>query len=417
MGPIALFDKSFLQSLSVDESVWFDLFFIANVCPLFYAETLADLEKAVREGRTPEDEVGIIADKFPEMHGAPSPHHTQLCAADLLGQRVPMTGQIPLAGGREVMAGEKKGVVFEQSPEAKAFARWTRREFLEIERSFARTWREDLASVDLAAGSRYFKALGLDHHECKTLEQAKAVAESVVLENDKPYDRMHLALTLLNIHWSLHEQIKERWRAPVCPALATYAPYASHVLTVEVFSQLALRARLISTERASNRVDVAYLFYLPFCMLFVSSDRLHQNCARHFLREDQEFVWGLDLKEDLRKLNRHFAQLPDSVKGQGVLSFAAGPPKEGDFLVTRLWDRFLPTWRDRDRTESDRYSDTQLLEDLRSLSKAPPLPPGHAPLNSQEVDMIQIERRVRRRKGSWYQVPKDIKTDHSDFAG
>ena len=67
MGPIALFDKSFLQSLSLDESVWFAHFFMPVVCPLFYVETLADLEKAVRAGRTPEQEVGIIARKFPEV--------------------------------------------------------------------------------------------------------------------------------------------------------------------------------------------------------------------------------------------------------------------------------------------------------------------------------------------------------------
>lgn len=67
MGPITLFDKSFLQSLSVDESVWFDHFFTTNICPLFYVETLADLHKEVRPGRTPEQEVGIIADKFPEV--------------------------------------------------------------------------------------------------------------------------------------------------------------------------------------------------------------------------------------------------------------------------------------------------------------------------------------------------------------
>ncbi len=54
MGPTVLFDKSFLQSLTVDESVIFDHFFIAVICPLFYVETLADFEKAVRQGRTPE---------------------------------------------------------------------------------------------------------------------------------------------------------------------------------------------------------------------------------------------------------------------------------------------------------------------------------------------------------------------------
>ncbi len=50
MGPSALFDKSFLQSLSVDESVWFDHFFSANISPLFYIETLADLDKEMSRG-------------------------------------------------------------------------------------------------------------------------------------------------------------------------------------------------------------------------------------------------------------------------------------------------------------------------------------------------------------------------------
>ena len=45
VGPIALFDKSFLQSLSLDESVWFDHFFLPVVSPLFFVETLADLTK------------------------------------------------------------------------------------------------------------------------------------------------------------------------------------------------------------------------------------------------------------------------------------------------------------------------------------------------------------------------------------
>ena len=41
MGPITIFDKSALQALNMDEAVWFDAFFLANVVPLFYVETLA----------------------------------------------------------------------------------------------------------------------------------------------------------------------------------------------------------------------------------------------------------------------------------------------------------------------------------------------------------------------------------------
>src|SRR5580692_10986483 len=117
MGPTILFDKSFLQSLSVDESVFFDNFFIPAICPLFYVETLADLEKAVRQGRTPEDEVGIIATKVPEMSSRPLAHHRRLALGNLVGQSVPMDGRIITPGGVPVRFEGKKGVRFEVPPE------------------------------------------------------------------------------------------------------------------------------------------------------------------------------------------------------------------------------------------------------------------------------------------------------------
>jgi hypothetical protein len=54
LGPILIFDKSFLQSLNVDEAVWLDNFFLTVITPLFFVETLADLEKEFHRGRTPE---------------------------------------------------------------------------------------------------------------------------------------------------------------------------------------------------------------------------------------------------------------------------------------------------------------------------------------------------------------------------
>jgi hypothetical protein len=65
MGPITIFDKSALQALSIDETVWLEAYFLTNVTPLFYVETLADLEKAVAEGRTSEKVVASLAEKTP----------------------------------------------------------------------------------------------------------------------------------------------------------------------------------------------------------------------------------------------------------------------------------------------------------------------------------------------------------------
>ncbi len=78
MGPISLFDKSFLHSLHINDSVWFDNFYSANISPLFYIETLADLDKEMKGGKTAEQVVGIIASKTPERKGSPNVHHMDL---------------------------------------------------------------------------------------------------------------------------------------------------------------------------------------------------------------------------------------------------------------------------------------------------------------------------------------------------
>lgn len=408
MGPITLFDKSFLQSLSVDESVWFDHFFLTNVCPLFYVETLADLEKSVREGRTPEDEVRVIADKFPDMHGSPSVYHTTACIADLLGEEVPMTGQIPLARGRPVKAGGKTGWVVESSREAEAFSRWQNRQFLEVERRSAQAWRAALSPADPEEVARALEVSAIHAESCKSLEAAKAMAEAVVSSPGDPCRPMAMALALLRVPPEYHNRIIQGWETANRPQLTEYAPYAAYALTVELFSQITLAARLISSQRPSSRVDIAYLFYLPFCMVFVSSDRLHRRCAPLFLRDDQQFVWGQDLKEALRELNDHYSGLPASTKATGVMSFARYPPDQAASLVRQLWDRHLPGWRDaQERSRSATpLTDSELVEKAKRMADAPALAPDQ--VDFDVPDAFTVQRRVRRRKGSWYQVPKDL---------
>ena len=53
MGPITLFDKSFLEMLNVDQAVLFDALYSSVIAPIFYTEVLADLEKMVPGSRTP----------------------------------------------------------------------------------------------------------------------------------------------------------------------------------------------------------------------------------------------------------------------------------------------------------------------------------------------------------------------------
>lgn len=412
MGPITLFDKSFLQSLSVDESVWFDHFFYAVICPVFYVETLADLEKAVRQGRTPEQEVGYIADKTPEFHGGPCNYHGTLCLANLMGHNVPMDGRIPLGGGRLVKTDEgKSGAVFEPSPEAQALSRWQDGKFLEVERGFAKVWRTSLGNLDLLAVASGIRAMGIDRKTCKSLDQAKEMADAII-SSAGPSNIIKLASIFLGFSLKVEKSILEEWAKADYSPLPVYAPYAAHVLSMEVFFQIALGSNQISSQRLSNRTDIAYLFYLPFCTIFVSSDKLHRRCAPLFLRADQEFVWGEDLQADLKQLNEHYSNLPDAEKEKGITRFASTPPQEDDFLVGRLWDSHLRPWRDGKPYSPDimnSEAEKRLVEYIEKEAEARSLSPEEIDFDPTNTDFLTIKRKVQPRKGSWWQLPKDLK--------
>ena len=183
--------------------------------------------------------------------------------------------------------------------------------------------------------------------------------------------------------------------------MADFAPYAAYVLTVELFLQIALAAKLISSERPSSRIDIGYLFYLPFCMMFVSSDRLHRRCAAMFLREDQRFVWGPELKKGLGDVNTYYLQLPESTRGKGVFSFAGDPPETGNRIVVRLWDQFIPKWRERQDPSIAPVPDFDIKEEIKRMEAAPTLPPDREELDRADMDQVVIKRDVRKKRGSW----------------
>lgn len=414
MGPITLFDKSFLQALSVDEAVWFDHFFSAVIAPLFYVETLADLEKEM-ERRSPEREVAIIASKFPEWSGAPNVFHGTLAVKELLGYQVVMDGRPIVPGGRPVVRDGKRGVNFDESPESEAFSRWQKGAFREIERGVAKGWRAMIRELDLPAMAKNLRAIGIDHTRCKSLEQARDQAKSVVNTAGHHFDTAALIFGLLQVPPPLQPQIVGRWNIAGFPPLARYAPYTAHLLSVELFFQLALGAGLISEHNPTNRIDVAYLNYLPFCHMFVSGDNLHRRTAPLFLRPDQEFVWAHDLKADLARINRHFLSLPEDQRKLGISRFARTPPKVEGAMVRALRAKFLVANYDdmletRPPRPENNERDKALIEEMRKWTKAPTPPAmGSEQVPGDELHTLTMQRMVRRVRGSWVQIPPDVK--------
>lgn len=284
IGPILIFDKSLLESLSPDESVWLGQFYRVNVTPLFFVETLADLTKGRTDGRTPEQVVSRLAEKTSVMSADANMHHNTLCTADLLGHEVKMTNFVVLGGGRSVQHKGTKGVIFDQSAESKALERWRRGEFQELEREHAKAWRDSLAQIDLTRAVKAAEPLLTSKARPKQLAEVKQLADVILADAQKAEAVLGVALAQLNVPYEAWPKIFDRWKQLGGPVLPAFAPYAAHVMCVDLFFTAALMYGLIGAERASNKIDMNYLYYLPFCMAFASKDKLHAKTVKHFLK-------------------------------------------------------------------------------------------------------------------------------------
>ena len=94
--------------------------------------------------------------------------------------------------------------------------------------------------------------------------EAKSLAERFILGERNRFDALRSALEILGVPKQLWKEIIGRWKSAGGPPLYEFAPYAAHVFKVDMFFVIALAAGLIpKPTRPSNRVDIAYLYYLP----------------------------------------------------------------------------------------------------------------------------------------------------------
>ena len=406
-GPILIFDKSALQALSVDESNWLDHFFLTNITPLFLTETLADLEKQVHDGRTPEQVVGNLAFKTPDMSSTACAHHRLLVSSVLAARDLPMDGRIPRNAGQVVNLDGKAGIFFSQSPEEEALNRWHKGEFLDVERQFAKKWRRDLAAHDYDEVYSEFQKW---FHIGKPRDEAevKKLAEAYI-DGSPTGPSLFFGMSLLGVSDEAQQIVIKRWTDSGKPPLNQFAPYFRHVYLVDLFFYIAIAADVISRVRPSNKIDLAYLYYLPFCHVFTSRDKLHKRTVPLFLRDDQSFIDGDELKTDLGKLDAHYSKLPQEVKAGGFHKFAKHPPLDDPFLVTRLWDKHLPAWRDiaANYKPSDPAEQKKIIEEMNHIEQAAKVSDPQAELSTEETEFMEIVRSPLRVKGKWVRFPPE----------
>ena len=305
-------------------------YYSLNIVPILLLEILGDLNKPTTDS-FPQNAVANLANKALPASVSINVYYRNLLLASLLGQDIPLRGVPVLTGGKHVVdASGKPGIIFEESPEERALARWREGDFKTVEPILADRWRTSTRAFDLELFQKHLKQSLGKLPSVFDLKSLKNSLDSMLVATDHQGELLKLLIMEFGFPIEAAQAIFYRWETAGCNDLTTFAPYGAYCLLLDLFFKFALVHNLIGTKR-TNMVDIEYLYYLPFCMVFCSGDNFHSDLVPLFLRDNQRFVQRDDMKKDL-------GMIGEQTKGKRLDSFTG----EGqNSLTAKLWRELM----------------------------------------------------------------------------
>lgn len=297
MGPNTFFDKSAVQILGRQHPYTFGAV-NEGITPILLMEILADLSKDISNAQ---GRVAALARDFGGCGGVINVDWKLACFNSLTGEEPPMTGQFLLDYGENVVEPDgSSAILIEPTDGNISILRWARQHFFEDEQAFAAQFRKEAEAFEMGMLRGRLSQLGLPL--VTSIERIPVVADDI-LDDETRY--------LVLLDW-LCDQLrpfgrkiglpavrlaaKIRWQQEGRQHMRDFAPYAHHC--ARTLLMLVVGEKVLS-QRPTNRLDLEYLLYLPFCELFVSQDTLHKQLVPFLIRKYQSFMWADDFKAQL----------------------------------------------------------------------------------------------------------------------
>jgi len=346
MGPILSFDKSFLEMLSHEEVDELDLQFKLFMTPILVSEIQADLKHpAPREGRLPEDLVKTLARKLVSNHGWMQMHFRALGLGEItrqLAMPVTMDGQVIVdaAAPNVLRTKDGDGIIYDGRQDWAMWKAWADGNFTEADEIFAAHWREQTATIDLEGITAEWKAFCEEHMQgVRSIEEVINRVDALIARPDQQLSFLGMVYHFLEAPPAAQLMSSLLMAAGRLTDVRSWAPYATSVARLGMVFCCCLTLRYI-TWRPTNVLDLQYLFYAPFGMVFVSHDKLHQQLWPAATTA-AEFVWGAELKADLKwYVAARKAAKDEREGGQPWKSYTEGFTPENS-VIARLHAKFL----------------------------------------------------------------------------
>jgi len=361
-----LFDKSTFQSLNQDEIFFLRTYYFPVISHILIIEILADLKKSGNK-TTDTDRVKELSNKLLQLNPIYSGSYYQLMEMSLMGYPVEMRGRPNVPGGKQVVDPDgKKGIEFSQPVEEQILQRWRDGKFEEAEKISADSWRDSIKDNVIRPDSLPRPDF---LNKLKNQDDILSHIDSYLKLPQAQTEILQNILAVFAFPQEIATQVFYRYEQAKPIQISEFAPYAFFCYRIFMLFQLSTY-RGLTTPRKTDIIDLQYLYYLPFVTIFTSHDRFHKTFAPLFLRDDQQFILGNDLKSDLQSIVKLRDAVPEKERDEWMEKHKNFPPEQPDSFSYRTWkEGATPNYKDWTEEPHTRTpeEDKELLERLKRM--------------------------------------------------
>jgi hypothetical protein len=365
IGPLLIFDKSFLEMLNPDEVSELSVHFKFVGTPTLIGEIIADLKLDPSERRVPSDVVRALSRKMRKVHGLQPANYRKLALANIYAHEISMIGQVPVdeSAPNVHVTEDRLGIFYDSTLEQALWARWADGDFGTEDELTATTWRNGIEQIDLEKVAALWKPFTSRHFSLAKNQGELISAIDVFLGDPTPAvqrEIVNMTLDLLKASPQDRLVVHVLMSSDAMRSLLEFAPYAASIIRLFLAFVCGL-ARGFIGPRATNYIDLQYLYYSPFCMVFVSNDKFHREmwpatAGRH------SFLWGQDVKDDLRRRM--------AIREQG--NDSAEQTSTTPSVIAEMWHIYMRATDkspQRERAKTFEELDPEIQKQFRDASK------------------------------------------------
>ena len=363
MGPTIILDKSAVEAIGDRALHVQSEYFYTVITPILVWEICGDIEKA-RAGKCDRAKVRALAKKANPFDSIVTTEWRKLCVGELSGYRLDNFGrrQAMIDGVHKVpLPSGGHGLVIDQQPEADALLRWAYGDWTESDTEYSRVWRRASRGFDFDRIKRRYGPA----RQSESDDDLRMNVDKMLGDPSLQYHLINLLVEEITSNPEERSRLLKRWKGTQSLAWQADAAFSRHCIRTFLTFYIGVGSGRIGTK-ATNRVDVEYLLYLPFANIFVSGDEgTHGRLAPLLIARDQIFVRAAEFRAALQEEADRVASLRALEPPPDPDAFE--PPESSLIreLWIRAWGKFRPPPSSRPKTEGDLPKAESIVEEFR----------------------------------------------------